>query len=163
MSWKDTAGIPETTTKIQIYCPETQKTAWNNEVEEKNYKSLSTYLYELIQEARAYRDQGFLAHHQSEQKIQALEQEVNRLQNKLNEQEKGNSGQVELDDNDFLYRFLSTQYKPLEQILREIVESGVLDDLIRKRVENQLYYMASQDHITYQRGHGWKLNLGGDE
>jgi hypothetical protein len=51
----------------------------------------------------------------------------------------------------------------LDDLLREIVESGVLDDLIRKRVEDKLYFLASQNRVEYKKGWGWKISNGGDD
>ena len=160
--WKETLNLPESTTKATLYCSETDKEKWDREVEEQGYKSRSTYLYELIQEARAYRQQGFLSHHDSEEKIEELEQEIERLEKQLENQEQKDSGRTQVDDIDFLEKFLEQQYKTLDQLLREIVESGALDDLIRKQVEDQLYFLAQQNRVEYQRGHGWKLTNGGD-
>ena len=160
--WKDSVNIPDSTTKVTLYCSEDDKDEWSQEVEEKGYKSRSKYLYELIQEARAYREQGFLAHHESEDKIEELKQEIEHLENQLENQEQQSSGRTQVDDIDFLEKFLEDTYKPLNQILREIVESGALDDLIRKQVEDQLYFLAQQDRVEFERGHGWKLKNGGD-
>jgi hypothetical protein len=162
MSWKDTVGISESTTKVQVYCPEDAKQEWENEVQEHGYKSLSTYLLELIQEARAYRADGFLAHQESEQQIEKLEETVEKLEQQLEKKEQRDSGHIQIDDPEFLYRFIDTQHRTLEEILKSIVESGALNDLIRKPVEDQLYFLASQDRVEYKQGHGWKLK-GGDE
>jgi hypothetical protein len=156
--WKDSTNLPESTTKVTLYCSEDDKEEWSQEVEEKGYKSRSKYLYELIQEARAYREQGFLAHHESEERIEELKEEIEHLENRLENQEQRGSGQIQVDDIDFLEKFLEDTYKPLNQILREIVESEALDDLIRSRVEDQLYFLAQQDRAEYERGHGWKLS-----
>jgi len=162
--WKDSTNLPESTTKVTLYCSEDDKEEWSQEVEEKGYKSRSKYLYELIQEARAYREQGFLAHHESEEKIEELKQKIEHLEKRLENQEQQSSGRTTVDDVDFLEKFLGDTYKPLDQILREIVESGALDDLIRKRVEDQLYFLAQQDRVEFERGHGWKLsNKGGEQ
>ena len=161
--WKESVNIPESTTKATLYCSEDDKEEWDEEVEEQGYRSRSTYLYELIQEARAYREQGFLAHHESEEKIEELKQKIEHLENQLENQEQQSSGRTTVDDIDFLEKFLGDTYKPLDQILREIVESGALDDLIRKRVEDQLYFLAQQDQVEFERGHGWKLKNRGEK
>ncbi|SDQ40886.1 hypothetical protein [Natronobacterium texcoconense] len=160
MTWKDSTGVSESTTKVQIYCSDDAKQQWEEEVESQGYKSLSTYLFELIQEARAYREEGFLSHHQSEEQIEELEQRIETLEKQLDRKEKRDSGNVQIDDPEFLYRFLDYRYKTLDKIMREIVESGALDDMIRKPVEDQLYFLASQEEVEYNRGHGWKLKDG---
>lgn len=163
MSWKDSAGVKESTTKVQVYCAEDAKAQWEDEIEERGYNSLSSYLLELIQEARAYREQGFLAHHQTEEQIEQLQQRIETLEHQLEKKEKQDSGSIRVDDPEFLYRFLDRRYKTLEQILREITESGALDDLIRQPVEDRLYFLASQDRVEYERGNGWKLTNRGDQ
>jgi len=160
--WKDSTNLPESTTKVTLYCSKDDKKEWSQEVEEMRYKSRSKYLYELIQEARAYREQGFLAHHESEEKIEELQQKIEDLENRLENQERQSSGRTMVDDVDFLEKFLEDTYKPLDQILRDIVESGALDDLIRSRVEDQLYFLAQQDRVEFERGHGWRLARGGE-
>jgi len=67
------------------------------------------------------------------------------------------SGRVAIDDPDFLQQFLWEQYQPLPRIMQRVLESGALDDLVRKRIEDQLYFLASQDRVEYEPGHGWKL------
>lgn len=161
--WKDSTNLPESTTKVTLYCSKDDKEEWSQEVQEKGYKSRSKYLYELIQEARAYREQGFLAHHESEEKIEELKQKIEHLEKRLENQEQQSSGRTKVDDVDFLEKFLEETYKPLDQILREIVESGALDDLIRKQVEDQLYFLAQQNRVEFERGHGWKLSNGGEQ
>lgn len=159
--WKKTAGLPESTTRVPIYCDESHKEEWMEEAEEKGY-SMSRYLYELVQEARAYREEGFLSHHQSKKRIAELQEEVDELRRKL-EEEKQTGTTEEVGEVDFLERFLTHQYQPLNNILEDIAESGVLDDVIRKPVEDQLFHLAQQDRAEYKRGHGWKLKEGGDE
>ena len=45
----------------------------------------------------------------------------------------------------------------LPELLQEIVESGALDELIRERIEHELYVLAGQDKIGYEPDSGWKL------
>jgi hypothetical protein len=58
---------------------------------------------------------------------------------------------------------LTQQYQSLEEVIRGIIESGMLDDALRTPVENQLYFLAAQDLVEYERGWGWKLVNGGEE
>jgi ABC-type uncharacterized transport system permease subunit len=64
---------------------------------------------------------------------------------------------ISLDPATLKQEVLSENYQSLEDILREIVESGALDEMLRQPVENQLYYLAAQDKVEYERGWGWKL------
>lgn len=139
-----------------VYPAIDDKEQWEDEADNNGFNSLSKYVYALVQEARAYRQHEMGGPRQAEQRIEKLETEVERLEQQL-ERERQGSGQVELDDIDFLQRFLTTNYKQLDQLLREIVESGVLNDVIRKRVEDELYFLAAQNEVQYKRGWGWKL------
>jgi hypothetical protein len=38
----------------------------------------------------------------------------------------------------------------------------VLGTQLRTPVEDELYDLASQDRVEYERGHGWRLTDGGD-
>jgi len=160
--WKQTAGLAADSTVAQIVCKEPDKKEWDEEAEEKGYRSTSKYLYELVQEARAYRQQGYLAHHQSKEEIAELKSRIEKLETQLERERNKESGTTKIDDIDFLEQFLTTEYQTLPEILRDIVESGALDNLIRKPVEDELYYLASQDRVEYERGHGWRLTDEGD-
>lgn len=163
--WRDYTGLSDEKTRVRIYVPERDVEEWDSEVEERGYRSRSQYLYELVQEARAYREEGFLSHHRREEEAKQLREEIRKLEKQLEAQNKKSSGRTEITDFDFLEKFLSSQCKGLDQILKEIVESGALDDLIRKRVEDQLYFLAEQGLVEYRRGWGWKLaeDNGGEE
>lgn len=161
--WKETIGLPADKTVAQVVCSEKHKEEWKTEADENGYPSMSKYLYELIQEARAYRNEGYLAHHESEEQITELQEEVDRLERKLEAEQKRQAGDVMIDDPAFVRQFLSDNYQPLTDILQDIVESGALDGILRKRVEEQLYFLASQDEVAHERGWGWKLvGNGGD-
>ena len=46
--WKQTAGLAANSTVAQIVCKEPDKKEWDQEAEEKGYRSTSKYLYELV-------------------------------------------------------------------------------------------------------------------
>jgi len=161
--WKQTAGLAADSTVAQTVCKEPDKEEWDQEAEEKGYRSTSKYLHELVQEARVYRQQSYLAHQQSEEQIAQLKSRIEELEKQLERERKKESTTTKIDDIDFLEQFPSTEYQTLPEILRDIVESGALDNLIRKPVEDELYYLASQDRVEYERGHGWRLTGGGDD
>lgn len=154
--WEKSMGLAPGSTRVTLTCSKTEREQWAEDAEKNGYSSRSAYLYDLIQEARSYREQGFLAHHDSEQRIKELEAQVDALEQQLNHEQQKRGGRLEVDDATFLTRFLDDQYQPLPVILQRVVESGALDDLIRKRVEDQLYFLASQDRVEYEPGHGWK-------
>lgn len=161
--WQEATNVKEATERVVIYCHKNEKQKWAEDADENGYKSRSTYLYELIKEARAYRNQGFLARKENKERIKELEAKVEHLKAQLEQENRKSSGRVEIDDPEFLYRFLDTQPKTLEEILKAIVESGALNDLIRKPVEDQLYFLASQNQVEYRQGWGWKLTKRGDQ
>lgn len=161
--WQAQTDVADDTVRVTIVCKDHHRDTWDEEADEQGYKNRSRYLYHLIEEARAYRQNEIRGPEHAEQRIQELQSEVERLQTQLEQERKKQGGRPAIDDIDFLETFLDTTYKPLEQILKEIVESGVLNDLIRKRVEDQLYYLASHDEVQFERGWGWKLtDEGGD-
>jgi len=139
--WKQTSGLAADSTVAQIVCKEPDKKEWDSEAEEK----------------------GYLAHHRSEEKIAELRARIKDLETQLEREKNQESGTTELADIDFLEKVLSAEYQTLPEIVRAIVESGELDNQIRKPVEDELYYLASQDRVEYERGHGWRLTDRGDE
>jgi len=80
--WEDNLGLADDTTKVSLYCDIEDKEAWTEEAEEQG-RSRSVYLDELIQEARAYQQAGFLGWEDSQERIDGLESEVERLNTKL--------------------------------------------------------------------------------
>ncbi len=64
--WETEVGLSEETTYVAIYPSRKHAEEWMEEAEEQGYGSRSKYLYELIQEARAARQEGFLAYSQNE-------------------------------------------------------------------------------------------------
>lgn len=163
--WHAQTGVAEDTVRVTLVCKERHRKQWDEEASEEGFRNRSKYLQTLIAEARAYRQNEIHGPHQSEQRIQQLESEIDRLQNELEHERKKAGGRPTVDDVDFLERFLAENYQPLPEILKDIVESGVLNSLIRKRVEDRLYFLAEQNRVEYERGWGWKLadEAGGDQ
>lgn len=155
--------LADETVLVHLYVDETHKAAWKEEAPRQGYTSLSKYLYDLILEARSYRDQGFLAHHDSKERIAELEAEIAALEEQLAKEREQRSGRVSIDDSEFVQQFLTDQYQPLPRIMQRVLESGALDDLVRKRIEDQLYFLASQDRVEYEPGHGWRLKASDTE
>lgn len=163
-NWHARTGVSADTVRVSIVCKKRHREQWDEEVEEGGFRNRSRYLFNLIQEARAYRKTGIRGRRQSGQRVQQLQTKIERLEAELEQERQKTSGRPTVDDVDFLERFLTEDYQPLSEILKAIVESGVLNDLIRKRVEDQLYFLAEQDRVEYQRGWGWKLTeSGGDD
>lgn len=157
--WHETTGVNPDTVRVPLLVEKETRETWSKEAEKAGYPSRTKYLRDLIQEARAYRQEGFLSHHQSQQRIQELENQVGELERQLEEKNDstGSTGSgLLIDDPEFIEEFLTTEYQPLHDILQNIVQSGELVPLIRRQIENQLYTLASQNRVEFQRGHGWK-------
>jgi hypothetical protein len=75
-AWETEVGLSEETTYVAIYLSRKHAEEWMEEAEEQGYGSRSKYLYELIQEARAARQEGFLAYSQNESKVEELQLQV---------------------------------------------------------------------------------------
>ena len=158
--WKQTSGFADDTEVAQVVCKQEDLEKWDEEAEE-NGRTRSRYLYTLIEEARSYREHGLVQQDGSQKRIQELEQQVGQLQKRLEEKESESSEAVSFDPETLKQDVLTDQYQSLEEILRRIVETGILDDVIRVPVENQLYFLAAQNEVEYERGWGWKLTNGG--
>lgn len=154
--WKQTSGFADNTEVAQVVCKQEDLEQWDEEAEE-NGKSRSRYLYTLIEEARSYRKHGFTQSNGSQKRVQELEEQVEQLEQQLEQKESESTEEVSFDPETLKTQILTDQYQSLEEILRRIIESGILDDVIRQPVENQLYFLAAQDEVQYERGWGWKL------
>lgn len=95
--------------------------------------------------------------------MRELEAQVEQLEERLERERQNDTTRRRIDDIDFLEQFLTTDYKRLPELLQEIVETGELDELIRKPIEDELYYLAAQNRVEYERGHGWRLTEGGEQ
>lgn len=151
--WKETSGFADDTAVAQIVCKEDELENWDEEAP----GSRSKYLYTLIQEARAYRKHGFGSSEGSQARVQELEDKVERLQRLLEERDSDSTDSIRFEASTLKQDVLTDQYQSLEEILRNIIESGMLDDALRQPVENQLYFLAAQDEVKFERGWGWKL------
>lgn len=77
--------------------------------------------------------------------IENLQQENERLHNELDQARKTAGSCPEIDDPDFLERFLTDTYRPIDEILTDIIESDVLNELIQKRDQLDSLYRERQD------------------
>lgn len=159
-AWEEQAGLAADTTSVRIYPSRQQKQQWEDETD----GSLSQYLINLIQEARADRHVGSTpsdsdADQQMRDRIQELEAETERLREELRQAQQQSAGTTRLDDPAVVKQFLSPDPQPLDAVMQEIVESGSLDQFIRKRVENTVYYLAQHGNVEFARdpASGWRL------
>jgi len=124
--------------------------------------STSKYLHELIQEARAIRDEGFLAPQGSDQGVQRLEKKIGELEDRLAEANQQNRDSVTIDDAAFLKQFLTEEYQTFDEVLQKVIESDTVDELLREPIEDELYFLAAREEVEFEHGHGWRLANGGD-
>jgi hypothetical protein len=155
--WQETSGFADDTAVAQIVCKEEDLEKWDEEAS----GSRSKYLYTLIQEARAYREHGFGGGDNSQARVKELEDKVERLQARLEAKDTESEEAISFEPSTLKQEVLTDQYQSLPEILKNIIESGILDDALRQPVENQLYFLAAQDEVEFERGWGWKLVEGG--
>jgi len=150
------AKLSEDRCAVNIYPEKEVAEEWRDEAEEQDI-SLSRYLQNLINEARSYRKHGLVQTDGSQKRVHELEEKVEQLQHRLEQKKSESTEAVSFDPETLKQEVLAEQYQSLEEILQEIVESGILNDVLLGPVENQLYFLAAQDEVTYERGWGWKL------
>lgn len=155
--WEAEMGLSEATTQLTFYPAKRHKEEWAEEARRQNYSSLSKYLYDLILEGRSYRRESVRSSGTNDERIEQLEAEIDALETELEREQMKNGGRRTVDDRAFLMPFLTPEYQTLDEILRAVVESGALEWVVRKRIEDKLYYLAVRDQVEYQPGHGWKL------
>lgn len=161
--WRESTGIPEDTSRVTIYCSSSDKKAWTEEAQNQDYASRSVYLYELIEDARAHRQNGFLSWQQSRERIEALEQQVDTLQSELEQEKRGNHPPSRFASATFVTPHLSHRYQSLERIANTVISEESIEDIVRKPVEDTLYSLVENGTVEYRRGHGWRLSEEGDE
>jgi len=150
-------GLATDSTVVYLYCACRHKTDWQAEAHQNGYSSMSSYLYDLIPEARSYRQAGFTVSAPAD-RLDELEAEVTALEQELQrERQQHSADRPAIDDPDFLEPFLTAEYQSLGDLIRLVVESGVLDKLVRKRIEDQLYRLAVEGRVEHEPGFGWKL------
>lgn len=155
--WEKSVGLSEETAYVVIYPNRTHAEEWMDEADEKGYSSRSKYLYELIQEARAARAEGFLAYSQNESKVEELQLQVEQLQDELEDARNSEPGQIDIEHEEFVTAFLTERYQEFETILKEITGSGVLTGIVKDAIEEQLYDLAGEGKVEYKQGYGWRL------
>jgi len=157
--WKDAINLDESTEKVEAYLSENLKETWKQETENQGFSSLSKYIVAKVEQSRA---------EQQVQRTATTSEDADELKNRIQdlekqlEKEKRKTGQnTDLGSPETVKQVLGYQHKTLEEVIREIIESGQADQLIRKPVETQLYHMAESEESEYQRGRGWKLASNG--
>jgi len=151
------AKLSEDRCAVKIYPEEEVAEQWETEADDQDI-SLSQYLQNLIHEARSYRKHGLVQTDGSQKRVQELQEEVESLQRRLEQKESESTEAISFDPETLKQEVLTDQYQSLEEILQDIVESGILNDVLLGPVENQLYFLAAQGEVQYERGWGWKLS-----
>lgn len=151
------AKLSEDRCAVKIYPEEEVAEQWEEEADDQDI-SRSRYLQNLIHEARSYREHGLVQTDGSQKRVQELEEEVEELRSQLEQKEAESSEAVSFDPETLKREVLTEEYQSLEEILQVIVESGILDDVLRQPVENQLYFLASRNDVEFETGWGWKLS-----
>lgn len=155
--WEKETGLNKDTTYVVLYPARSHADEWMEEAKEQGYGSRSKYLYELIQEARAFRQEGFLAHNRDESRMEELEAQVTQLQQELTDARQHDIGDVPIPDEAFVTGFLTDRYKRTGQILNDLTSSGVLTGIVKDSVEDQLYDLAERGIVEFKQGYGWRL------
>jgi hypothetical protein len=166
-NWEDRAGLADETTSVRFYINETYK---QRLVEESGDRSLSSYIRELIGEARYIRNTGYDEFNEESERIQELEDKAERLRTQLEEAQQTNSatedadaksGSERLIDEEIVLNALDDRPQSLQQIVDRVLDSEQFHNLIAGHVEAVLYDLAAEDQAEYDRkpggtGTGWK-------
>lgn len=146
---------------VKTYALEEVKKEWKQEAEEQGL-SLSRYLHQLIQEGRAMRKQGRLKIG-DRRRVEELEQEVDELETRLENRKQTRSNPdtgSSLIHPELLEELVGEEYKPLDQILNELIRDEEFQQRLRTELKSELYRSANNGEVKYRRGNGWK-KLGG--
>ncbi|NLV03829.1 hypothetical protein [Haloferax volcanii] len=148
--------LHENTTRAELFPAKQHKEEWWEEAEHEG-SSLSSYLYDLIQEARMYRDSGAPFIQTQDQTVKQLQNKIDDLQTQLEEAQQGGGGRTHLSIDDLVTRILNEQYQSLDELIERISASDEVANHLQGQIENRLYSLAEKGRVEYQRGHGWRL------
>jgi len=162
-NWEKEVGLSEDTAYVVLYPARSHAEEWKEEAEEQGYGSRSKYLYELIQEARAFRQEGFLAYEKNDSEVEELQLQIEQLENDLEHERQKNPGEIPIEHEEFVTAFLTDRYQPINRLLNEVTSSGVLTGIVKDSVEEQLFELAKEDKVEYKPGYGWRLTQENDE
>jgi len=136
----------------------TPRSGWRKQKSRVTVVGRSTY--ELIQEARTARQEGFLAYSQNESKVEELQLQVEQLQDDLEDARNSEPGEIDIAHEEFVTAFLTESYQPVEKVLHQVTDSGVLTGIVKDAVEEQLFDLAEEDKVECKQGYGWRLAHG---
>ncbi len=153
---RDYQTLHENTTRAELFPAKQHKEEWWEEAEHQG-SSLSGYLYDLIQEARMYRDSGAPFIQTQDQTVKQLQNKIDDLQAQLEDARQGSGGRTHLSIDDLVTRVLNGQYQSLDELTERISASDDVADHLQRQIEDRLYALAENEQVEYQRGHGWRL------
>lgn len=151
--------LDDETTKAQLYPHEDHKTEWQQEAEHAG-QSLSQYLYDLIQEARAYREGDMPIIASEDERVQELQSRIEELQDELDQARQRQQSGSRLSVADLVERQLTGQYKTVDEVLDDVKTSEKVTQHLRRQIEEQLYDLTENGEVEFQRGHGWRIAEG---
>ena len=155
--WEKDVGLSEDTAYVVLYPARSHAEEWKEEAKEQGYGSRSKYLYELIQEARAFRQEGFLAYDKNESEVEELQLQIEQLETDLEHERQRDPGEIPIEHEEFVTAHLTDRYQPFNRLLNEVTSSGVLTGIVKDSVEDQLFDLAKENKVEYKPGYGWRL------
>ncbi|UDF60527.1 hypothetical protein [Halobacterium sp. BOL4-2] len=153
---RDFQTLHKNTTRAELFPAKQHKEEWWEEAEHEG-SSLSRYLYDLIQEARMYRDSGAPFIQTQDQTVKQLQNKIDDLQTQLEEARQGGGGRTHLSIDDLVTRVLDQQYQSLDELIERVSASDDVTQHLQRQIENRLYALAENGQVEFQRGHGWRL------
>lgn len=147
---------------VKTYASPSTKQTWKNEAENEEL-SLSRYLHNLIQEARVLREQGRLKLG-DRRHVEELQQQVDELETELDRKRQGRAdpSTTSIITREILGQLLTGNFKPLDQVLKELVADETFQNQLRTELKTELYRLANDGAAEYRRGKGWKTTGSGN-
>ncbi|WP_233139098.1 hypothetical protein [Halorubrum salipaludis] len=155
----DFQTLHENTTRAELFPAKQHKEEWWEEAGHEG-SSLSRYLYDLIQEARMYRDSGAPFIQTQDQTVKQLQNKIDDLEDQLDDARQASDGRTHLSIDDLVTRVLDQKYQSLDELTERISASDDVAQHLQRQIENRLYTLAENGRVEFQRGHGWRLNEG---
>ena len=160
--WRSTAGVADTTDKVQVYTAQTLKQTWKEEAEELDL-SVSNYVEELVQEARFLRNQGQLKLG-DRRRVEVLQKRIEELERQTEDNDSNgseNSAKPRLVDTQNVEQVLTRQFQSFDEVVEALLQQDEFRNQLRQQIETELYGLGESAQATYRRGYGWKKS-GGD-
>jgi hypothetical protein len=160
--WRSTAGVADTTDKVQVYTAQTLKQTWKEEAEELDL-SVSNYVEELVQEARYLRDQGQLKLG-DRRRVELLQKRIEELEQQVEDNDSNgseSSAKPRLVETENVEQVLTRQFQSFDEVVEALLQQDEFRNQLRQQIETELYGLGESAQAAYRRGYGWKKS-GGD-